>query len=245
MEEVNSGYLDTLMSQIGISINKRQLCQFMDYYKLLIEWNEKINLTAITDFNDVCLKHFADSAALVKSYGSFAEMEKKLSGKSLCDVGTGAGFPGIPLKILLPGLRVSLFDSLDKRIHFLDTVISSLGLEDIEAVHGRAEDLARTGYRGTFDHSVARAVASLPVLCEYCIPFLKEGGTFIAYKSDAAEEISASSNALSVLYSEIVSCETFLLPGSDITRSIVMIQKKGPTKDAYPRKAGKPSKQPL
>ena len=245
MTEINSDYLYSLLSELGIELDKRQACQFLDYYKLLVEWNEKINLTAITEYNDVCLKHFADSASLVKMYSSYDDMSSSLSGKTLCDVGTGAGFPGIPLKILVPDLKVTLFDSLYKRIKFLDTVISELGLSGIEAVHGRAEDLARTDYRASFDHSTARAVASLPVLLEYCLPFLKNGGTFIAYKSDADEELSQSEHALSVLGGKIVSRENFLLPRSDISRSIIFISKVGETPGAYPRKAGKPSKQPL
>ena len=245
MTEINSDYLNSLLSELGIELDKRQACQFLDYYKLLVEWNEKINLTAITEYNDVCLKHFADSASLVRMYPSYDDMSSSLSGKTLCDVGTGAGFPGIPLKILVPDLKVTLFDSLDKRIKFLDTVISELGLSGIEAVHGRAEDLARTDYRASFDHSTARAVAALPVLLEYCLPFLKDGGTFIAYKSDADEELSQSEHALSVLGGKIVSRENFLLPRSDISRSIIFISKVGETPGAYPRIAGKPSKQPL
>ncbi len=242
---MNEGYLTDLFSKIGIKTDKRQVCQFLDYYKLLVEWNEKINLTAITDFEEVCLKHFADSLSLVKMFSSSDELLSFLSGKTLADIGTGAGFPGIPLKILCPDLGVTLFDSLDKRIRFLDTVIDALSLEGITAVHGRAEDLARTDYRESFDISTARAVASLPVLCEYCLPFVKTGGLFIAYKSDVTEELNSSARALDVLGGKIVQRETFELPDSDISRTILFFEKVGSTPKEYPRKAGKPSKQPI
>ncbi|MCR5279573.1 MAG: 16S rRNA (guanine(527)-N(7))-methyltransferase RsmG [Lachnospiraceae bacterium] len=240
-------YLSNLLNKYDLSLDDNKLQQFLDYYNLLVEWNEKINLTAITDYKEVCLKHFLDSLSLVKMFDSLEDMCKHFTGKTLCDVGTGAGFPGIPLKILLPELRVTLFDSLDKRVRFLNEVITKLKLDGIEAVHGRAEDLARTEYRASFDYSTARAVASLPVLCEYCIPFLKEGGTFIAYKSDVDSEIQNSEHALSVLGGEIVSRENFSLSDDSetIDRSIIFIKKSGVTPDTYPRKAGKPSKQPL
>ncbi len=218
--------------------------RFEAYYRLLVSWNEKFNLTAITDHTEVCIKHFADSLSLVRMFSSFDDMVSYLSGKTLCDVGTGAGFPGIPLKIAVPGLKVTLFDSLDKRVRFLNEVITQLGLKDIEAVHGRAEDLAHDPlYREQFDLSTARAVASLPVLCEYCLPFLKEGGTFIAYKSDVDEELLSSEKALSVLGGRLVSRENFVLSSAE--RTILFIRKTGRTPDSYPRKAGKPSRQPL
>ena len=242
---MNEKYLTLLLEKEGIELNKRQMCQFLDYYKLLTEWNEKINLTAITDFEEVCLKHFADSLSLVKMFSSSEELNSFLAGKSLADVGTGAGFPGIPLKIFCPDLKVKLFDSLDKRIKFLDTVIDNLELKEIEAVHGRAEDLARTDYREAFDYSTARAVAALPILCEYCLPFVKTGGLFIAYKSDVSEELNSSSRALEVLGGKIARRETFTLPESDISRTILFFEKVKTTPKEYPRKAGKPSKQPL
>ncbi|MBP5151993.1 MAG: 16S rRNA (guanine(527)-N(7))-methyltransferase RsmG [Lachnospiraceae bacterium] len=242
---MNENYLTDLLLKMGIELNKRQACQFLDYYKLLVEWNEKINLTAITDFDEVCLKHFADSVSLIRMFSSSEELNSFLSGKTLADIGTGAGFPGIPLKILCPDLKVTLFDSLDKRIRFLDTVIGCLNLEGIEAVHGRAEDLARNDYRESFDISTARAVAALPVLCEYCLPFVKTGGLFIAYKSDVSEELNSSAKALEVLGGKIVQRETFTLPESDISRTILFFEKVKSTPDTYPRKAGKPSKQPL
>lgn len=240
-------YLENLLEGERITLTKRQACHFIDYYNLLVEWNQKINLTAITEFKEVCLKHFLDSLSLVKMFSSFDEFSSAFKGKSLCDVGTGAGFPGIPLKILLPELNVTLFDSLDKRIRFLNEVITKLELHGIEAVHGRAEDLAHSDYREAFDYSTARAVASLPVLSEYCIPFLKLGGTFIAYKSDVDSEVKESSHALSVLGGEIVSRENFTLSdgSSSIDRSILFIKKVSDTPASYPRKAGKPSKSPL
>lgn len=246
MSELNPEKLNELLKSIGISLEKRQLCQFIDYYKLLVEWNEKINLTAITDFEEVCLKHFTDSLCLIRMYSSFDGLKDAFSEKTLCDVGTGAGFPGIPLKILLPDLSVTLFDSLDKRIGFLNTVIKELGLDGIKAVHGRAEDLARLPeYREAFDYSAARAVAALPVLSEYCIPFVKKGGTFIAYKSDVSEELSLSEFAITTLGGKLTKKESFFLPGTDMNRTILFIDKVGSTPSQYPRKAGKPSKQPL
>ena len=242
----SESFLNSLLEKEGIKAEKRQLCQFIDYHSLLVEWNEKINLTAITEFEDVCLKHFADSLALINLFNDFDEIKAFLSGKSLADIGTGAGFPGIPLKILFPDLKVTLFDSLDKRVRFLNTVISELGLEDIVAVHGRAEELAHVKqYREAFDLSAARAVAALPVLSEYCIPFVKKNGYFIAYKSDVAEELSQSENALKLLCARVVVNKNFLLPESDYKRTILMIEKVESTDSKYPRKAGKPLKNPL
>lgn len=240
-------FLENLFRGIGISLEKRQACQFLKYYDLLVSWNEKINLTAITDFNEVCVKHFIDSLSLINMFSSFEEMQDELSGKSIVDVGTGAGFPGIPLKIVFPNLKVTLIDSLDKRIHFLDEVISELDLSDISTVHGRVEDLAQVeSYREQFDFATARAVAALPVLSEYCIPFVKCGGTFIAYKSEKAEEeISDSANALKVLGGSLEKSKTFLLSGTEYSRTILFIRKVSDTPNQYPRKAGKPSKKPL
>lgn len=206
-----------------------------------------MNLTAITEWKDVVQKHFIDSLCLIKSFSSFEEMKGFFSDKSIVDVGTGAGFPGIVLKILLPDLKVTLMDSLDKRVSFLKEVISKLELEKIEAIHGRVEDLARLDrYREAFDFSTARAVASLPVLTEYCIPFVKPDGFFIAYKSEkASEELELSSNAFSLLGCFCERKTDFLLPGTDSNRSILWIRKTESTKDKYPRKAGTPTKKPL
>jgi len=247
MVENKEDYLISLVEKLNINLSKRQACQFIDYYNLLTEWNEKINLTAITEFEDVCLKHFADSLSIINLFSSFEEMEEYFKDKSIIDVGTGAGFPGICLKILLPDLNVTLMDSLDKRIKFLNEVINRLELKKIETVHARVEDFAKKAeYREQFDFATARAVASLPVLCEYCIPFVKVGGYFIPYKSEKAEdEISLSKKAFDVLGGELDSKVTFNLPGDDSNRTLIKIKKKSSTPMQYPRKAGTPTKKPL
>lgn len=233
--------------KMGIVLTKRQECQFEKYYVLLVDWNEKINLTAITEWDEVVIKHFIDSMSIVNVYGSLQATIDALSGKTLVDVGTGAGFPGIVLKILIPELRITLMDSLDKRIKFLKLVIEELGLEGIEAVHGRVEDLARMDiYRENFDFATARAVASLPVLCEYCLPFVKTDGFFLAYKSERAEEeLNMSERAVKELCGKVHKTFTFLLPTTDLNRTIIEIVKTGNVSKKYPRKAGTPSKKPL
>lgn len=240
-------HLSFLSKKLNIDLSKEQIDAFLKYYELLIEWNEKINLTAITDFEDVCLKHFVDSMSIVNAFSSFEDAETFFSGKTLIDVGTGAGFPGVCLKIIFPKLHITLMDSLDKRIKFLNEVITSLSLNNISTVHARVEDAARTAeFREQFDFSTARAVASLPVLSEYCLPFVKQGGFFIAYKSEKVlEEISLSANALSLLGGNIESEYSFSLPDSDLQRTILFIRKENKTPDKYPRKAGTPSKKPL
>ena len=247
MIESKEDYLVSLFEKEKINITKRQACQFLQYYDLLIEWNEKINLTAITDFEDVCIKHFLDSASICHLFSSFDETEKFLSDKSIADIGTGAGFPGVCLKILFPKLKVTLIDSLDKRIKFLNEVISKLELSDICAVHGRVEDLAKDKqYRENFDFATARAVASLPVLSEYCIPFVKVGGYFISYKSEKAnEELSLSENAFKLLGARFEKSSTFSLVGTDYSRALLLISKVSVCPSQYPRKAGTPSKKPL
>lgn len=244
---LDTNLLEKTAKEMKIDLNKRQLCQFCDYYSLLVEWNEKINLTAITEWNDVLIKHFADSLSLSLCYDSYDSFQSSFSGKSLADIGTGAGFPGIPLKILFPELKVVLFDSLDKRIKFLNEVIEKLELTDIVAIHGRVEDLARNKeYRESFDYATARAVASLPVLSEYCLPFVKIGGSFIAYKSEkASDEISVSANALKILKGDIIKTTSFVIPGTELGRNIIEIKKVGTIPSKYPRKAGTPTKQPL
>ena len=240
-------YLSSLSKKLNIELSKEQIDAFLKYYELLIDWNEKINLTAITEFEDVCLKHFVDSMSIVNAFSSFDEAQEFLSGKTLIDVGTGAGFPGVCLKILFPELNISLMDSLDKRIKFLNEVINELSLKKITTVHARVEDAAKDAkYRESFDFATARAVASLPVLSEYCLPFVKVGGYFLPYKSEKVlEEISLSANALTVLGGKIESEYSFSLPGSDLQRTILFIKKEKLTPVKYPRKAGTPSKKPL
>lgn len=247
MVQSKEEFLLALCKEINISLEKRQACQLLDYYNLLIEWNEKINLTSITEFEDVCIKHFSDSMSLVKMFSSKEEMIEYFKDKSLIDVGTGAGFPGIVLKILMPDLDITLMDSLDKRIKFLNLVIERLGLTKIKTVHGRVEDFAhKAEFREQYDFATARAVASLPVLSEYCIPFVKPGGRFISYKSEKAEEeILNSEKALSILGGKVSSKITFTLPQSDLGRTLIIIEKENNTPKNYPRKAGTPSKKPL
>ena len=218
-----------------------QLAQFEQYYDRLIEKNKVMNLTAITEREDVILKHFIDSLALAR-YVKLWEKEYKI-----IDVGTGAGFPGIPLKIAFPNLQVTLFDSLNKRIKFLQEMIDTLKLKEITAVHGRAEEGARDkNMREKYDFVVSRAVANMAVLSEYCIPFVKVGGYFIPYKTGTVEEeITQGKKAIQILGGKIEKTEKLMLPDSDISRSFVFIKKEKQTPKAYPRKAGTASKQPL
>ncbi len=234
----NTGFLNGL-KQWNITLNEQQLEQFEAYYDLLIQWNEVMNLTAITNYDEVIIKHFFDSLALVKC-------EKELDGKRLLDLGTGAGFPGIPLKIAFPELEILLVDSLNKRINFLNEVITKLGLEKIEAVHARAEELGRKeGYRESFDFCVSRAVARLVSLSEYCMPFVKKGGYFVPYKSEKTpEELAEAKYAISVLGGKVENTITFSLPG-DMERTLIVIHKGKETPKAYPRAGGKPTKAPL
>lgn len=226
-----------------IELSEAQLAQFETYYEMLIEKNKVMNLTAITEREEVILKHFIDSVALA-GYYDFSDKKNKLR---LIDVGTGAGFPAIPMKIAFPQLQVTLFDSLNKRVKFLQDVIDELGLEDCTAVHGRAEEGGKDrNLRGQFDLVLSRAVANMAVLSEYCIPFVKQGGYFIAYKTDKVdEELEQGKKAISVLGGKPERVEKLFLPGSDIGRSFVFIKKVKPTPNIYPRKAGTASKQPL
>ena len=234
-----TSFMDDL-KELNITLNEIQLCQFMRYYELLLEWNEVMNLTAITDFDEVLKKHFIDSLTLVKVCSDF-------SSKSLIDVGTGAGFPGIPLKIAFPELKVTLLDSLNKRVNFLNAVIEELEFENIEALHGRAEDFSKKEMlREKFDFCVSRAVSNLSTLSEYCLPYVKIGGSFISYKSEkSAEEIDEAKKAISILGGEIESQIEFMIPDSDIYRNLIVISKNKETPGKYPRKAGIPAKNPI
>lgn len=226
-------------AEFGISITENEQQKFGQYSRLLLEWNERVNLTAVTEEREIIIKHYLDSLSL----GSITDFE----GKTLIDVGTGAGFPGIPLKICYEGLNVTLLDSLEKRIRFLNEVINSLSLSGIEAIHGRAEDYgAKADYREKFDYAVARAVAELPVLCEYCLPFVKTGGIFMAMKGPSVEnEVKESARAISILGGELEGVRKFVLPFSDYERSVVVIRKCRHTPPGYPRKSGRPTKSPL
>lgn len=224
----------------GVELDDNQLSQFYTYYEMLIEWNEKINLTAITDFDEVLKKHFLDSIAI-------GRVISQTDSVSMLDIGTGAGFPGIPIKIAFPNIDITLIDSLNKRVTFLNEVISSLSLTKIEAIHGRAEDFAKKDLlREKFDYCVSRAVANLSSLCEFCLPYIKVGGKFISYKSEKArEELVTSENAISILGGGNVNCDEFSLPDTDFNRTFVIIEKVKETPAKYPRKAGTPIKQPL
>ena len=222
----------------GIELSEEKLQKFNMYKELLKEWNKRINLTSILDDDDIAIKHFVDSLSIWK----YIEGGRA----SLIDVGTGAGFPSIPVKIVRDDIDMVLLDSLDKRIKFLNDVTDKLGLENIKAVHKRAEELGvAPEYREKFDYATARAVAPLPTLLEYCLPFVKKGGLFIAMKGSNVHEIDDSKNALKILGGEIVEINQFNLPDSDYKRNIIIIRKVYNTPSNYPRKAGKPSKIPL
>lgn len=240
MDQYNSENLVRDMNSLGITLTDGQLSQLMQYYEMLLEWNQKMNLTAITEFEDVMKKHFIDSASLIKAY----DISKAVS---VIDVGTGAGFPGLVLKIIFPDSHVILLDSLNKRIQFLNAVIGALRLKNVEAVHGRAEDYARQGkWREHFDLCVSRAVANLSTLSEYCLPFVKQNGYFIAYKSEkSSDEMEQAGKAISLLGGRLEKKVDFMLPDSDISRVLYVIQKDRKTPVRYPRKAGLPGKEPL
>lgn len=230
------------LNEFGIELTVEMEEQFLLYYNMLIEWNSFMNLTAITDFDEVLKKHFTDSVSLIRAIPDLGEKKYRI-----IDIGTGAGFPGIPLKIVFPNISVVLLDSLNKRVNFLKEVISKLQLTDITAMHGRAEDFAQNKeYRESFDLCVSRAVANLATLSEYCLPFVKKNGRFISYKSEkVSEEFDVSGKAISVLGGEYENQVTFELPDSDIYRNLFVIKKKSATPGKYPRKAGLPSKEPI
>lgn len=224
----------------GFSLTEPQLQQFVTYYDTLITWNQKMNLTAIEEPVEVAYKHFVDSACLLR-------VVPNLKQKSMIDVGTGAGFPGVPLKIMEPALDLTLFDSLNKRIIFLQELCQKLQLKDVKAVHGRAEEFGiKPEYRQQYDMATARAVARMPVLLEICLPFVKKGGIFIALKGPELEnEIKESSNALKELGGKLVDVQQFTLADGAYTRNLAVIEKIKDTPKKYPRKAGTPQKKPL
>ena len=235
-----SKILESKLQELNITLNENQSEQFQIFYNLLTEWNKVMNLTGITEYEEVVEKHFLDSLALIKAV-NIQKVHK------IIDIGTGAGFPGIPLKIVYPQLDVTLLDSLNKRVRFLDTVIENAGLCGIKAIHGRAEDYAKQpDYRENYDLCVSRAVANLATLSEYCIPYIRIGGIFTPYKSgDVEKEVEQSKNVISILGGNIKDIVKFQLPGTDIRRSFIIIEKVKMTAKKYPRKAGLPSKEPL
>lgn len=232
--------LQEAFSAAGFVLSERQTEQFRQYFELLIDWNQRINLTAIEDPVDVVDKHFIDSVLTMKVSGS-------LAGKRLIDVGTGAGFPGVPLKIMAPELSLCLFDSLQKRINFLTELCSSLDFSGVEMVHGRAEEFGRNSdYREQYDLATARAVAKLPVLAELCLPFVKVGGVFIALKGPELEqELNESKKALQEMGGKIMRVENIKLGHDQYERNLVVVEKMKPTPKKYPRKAGTPQKSPI
>ena len=232
--------LENGCQELGIQLNGQQKEQFIKFYEYLIEKNKVMNLTGITDFEEVLTKHFLDSLSCVKSI----DMTKV---KTMIDIGTGAGFPGVPLKIAFPHLQACLLDSLKKRVNFLEESFQLLGLTDITAIHGRAEEYARNKeYREQYDLCVSRAVSNLATLSEYCLPYVKVGGNFISYKSGTVqEELQQAEKAVKILGGKIQDVVYFNLPDSEIQRSLVVIEKMKPTPGRYPRKAGTPLKEPL
>ena len=238
---INPSFAEILVqrgAEAGLTFTEQQLQQFTQYYELLVETNKVMNLTAITEPEEVAVKHMIDS---------LLAYDEDMSGKTLADVGTGAGFPGVPLKIYCPELRVTLIDSLGKRLKFLQQVIDTLGLKYIRCEHLRAEDAGKSSkHREKYDLVTARAVARLSVLAEYCLPLVKKGGRFIALKgSKYAEEIQEGTQAVQILGGKIISAEPVKLPGLDDGRAIIKISNLKTTPAQYPRKAGTPEKQPL
>ncbi|MGN0342265.1 MAG: 16S rRNA (guanine(527)-N(7))-methyltransferase RsmG [Roseburia sp.] len=233
-------HMRQVLKNWNLELTEEKEKKFQMFYDMLVEKNKVMNLTAITEFDEVVEKHFLDNLSLIQVLDLNRSMK-------VLDLGTGAGFPGIPLKIMFPNLRITLMDSLNKRILFLDEVIEALGLNEVETVHARAEELARDkNYRESYDLCVSRAVANLSTLSEYCLPFISIGGKFIPYKSgEVEEEVNQAKKAIFLLGGKIKDVVKFDLPDSDIHRSFVLIDKEKGTPKAYPRKAGTPSKSPL
>lgn len=232
--------LEKACADVGIEFNNDMFDKFMKYKELIKEWNQKINLTAITEDEEIVKKHFIDSIKVLKNDGL-------KNGNKVIDVGTGGGFPGIPIKIVLPECKITLLDSLNKRIKFLNIVVEELGLENVETIHGRAEDFGQNPeYREQFDYTVSRAVANLAVLSEFCIPFVKVGGKFLAMKGPSVdEEIDNAKRAIKTLGGELKSVKNVTVEGSDLNHNLVCIYKKQRTMKKYPRKSGMVTKNPI
>ena len=258
LDKYNIRQFENDLKELNINWSDFQKSQFIQYYELLVEWNSFINLTAITDFDEVLKKHFIDSLSIVKAFDYIdknihahkynidviAEKDKSLK---VIDIGTGAGFPGIPLKIAFPRLQIILLDSLQKRVKFLDEVIEKLQLANIDTFHGRAEDYAKPDQlREKYDLCVSRAVANLSTLSEFCLPFVKKDGIFISYKSEKlTDELKEAEKAVSILGGNVEGQLYFKLPHSDISRNLLIIRKIKNTPEKFPRKAGLPAKEPI
>lgn len=245
VKDINIHFLVDSFRKIDIELSDRQVAQFIQYYELLIEKNKVMNLTAITEYEEVVTKHFVDSLLI----NSVIDLH---SVGNIIDVGTGAGFPGIPIKIVYPNVKITLLDSLNKRVNFLKEVVNTIGLTEVECIHGRAEDYGHHHeYREKYDLCVSRAVANLSTLSEYCLPFVKVGGNFIAYKaSNIEEEKNSAQNAIKRLGGKVDATYAILLPTTDkieekIERNIIVVQKMLMMSKHYPRKSGTPSKEPL
>lgn len=236
----NINEFKTNLEKLNIVLSDKQIDQFITYYELLIEWNSFMNLTAITDFDQVIKKHFLDSLSLVKAYDLSKECK-------MIDIGTGAGFPGIPLKIAFPHLDITLLDSLNKRINFLNEVKNKLALANLDTLHGRAEDFAKPGkLREKYDLCISRAVANLSTLSELCLPYVRVGGKFISYKSEKIKEESIEAkHAIQILGGEVEGQIEFTFTEEELYRNLFIIKKINPTPKKYPRKAGLPGREPL
>lgn len=237
----NEELLKKIFENVGIELSELQVERFNKYYFMLIETNKVMNLTAITEYKDVVIKHFADSLLVCKT----TDINNY---NTIIDVGTGAGFPGIPLKIIYPHLNITLLDSLNKRVKFLEKVVEEIGLENVKCIHGRAEDFGHDiNYREKYDVCVSRAVANLSTLSEYCTPFVKVGGRFISYKSaDVEDEVNSAKTAIKILNCKIEKVSEVSLPGTaDTVRKFVIVKKEDNIPKKYPRKSGVPSKTPL
>ena len=231
------------LEELGIDLSNDQIEQFIKFYEMLVEKNKVMNLTAITEFEEVIVKHFIDSLALVK----VIDKDKLSDDISIIDIGTGAGFPGIPLKIAFPEIKITLLDSLNKRINFLKEVSDELGLGNIDFIHGRSEDFGKNPqYREKFDMCVSRAVANLATLSEFCVPFVKVGGSVVSYKAgDCGEEVSVSKKAVDKMGGKISKQLEYVVPTSDLNRVLLLIEKEKATPKSFPRKAGTPAKEPI
>lgn len=242
-ETDKKNYLLESFSSIGVSLSAVQVSQFLLYDELLREWNQKMNLTSISEYEDVVWKHFVDSASVLRS----SYVSRETWNANIIDVGTGAGFPGIPLKIVFPDCKLTLLDSLNKRVMFLDEVVKKCNLKKVFTVHGRAEDYGHDAkYREKYDICVSRAVAHLSTLTEYCLPFIKRGGYFVAYKADdIGQELQEASKAIKVFGGAYKHTETFTIKNNQISRNLIYIRKVNSTPKKYPRKAGTPNRKPI